>query len=403
MLRTMQKQLRRNPCLTGRRRRTRPQSCTVLALVSLQRTHHGPALGVPFVWRVRRNHPTSPHPTPFLVAACRGAKVKCSRELPCSRCRRLSLVCTPPPTVQRGRPSHHARLAQMRAHGQTASLMQSPSSGTTPFDIKMIPHAFFAPGGVMPGGASANPNIPANMLLSEADPAVFSMPGEQVCSPRFSTQQFAPPNPVGIMGGQPLIFKEHFRNDGSVGGLREVNLQSHMMQATETTGAPQGLQSQQMLGSPQSQPQMMPVQFASPLAVPQPGQMLTLTQRVAMHLASNQLQSRLPPAISNGISQPMSQSASQPVSQPISQQMPQHLQQQISHVGVPPSPSVIGAFNGPGTISSRIESSIKENVPLSGDEILTEVQQMELQYGQAQLSMDALRAQLLRLGVRPCA
>ena len=36
--------------------------------------------------------------------------------MPCSRCKRLSLFCAPPPTVQRGRPSHHARLAQVRTN-----------------------------------------------------------------------------------------------------------------------------------------------------------------------------------------------------------------------------------------------------------------------------------------------
>ncbi|KAL3920708.1 MAG: hypothetical protein SGPRY_005156, partial [Prymnesium sp.] len=47
------------------------------------------------------------------VETCRAAKLKCSRHSPCVRCVRLNLVCTPPPVVQRGRPSHQARLAQM--------------------------------------------------------------------------------------------------------------------------------------------------------------------------------------------------------------------------------------------------------------------------------------------------
>ena len=32
-------------------------------------------------------------------SACRSAKVKCNREMPCSRCRRLGFICKPPPTV----------------------------------------------------------------------------------------------------------------------------------------------------------------------------------------------------------------------------------------------------------------------------------------------------------------
>lgn len=53
-------------------------------------------------------------------SACRAAKVLCNREHPCSRCRRLKQghLCQPPPTVQRGRPSHHSRLLQLRNHNQ---------------------------------------------------------------------------------------------------------------------------------------------------------------------------------------------------------------------------------------------------------------------------------------------
>ena len=49
-------------------------------------------------------------------ATCRTAKVLCNRELPCARCRRLNIghLCKAPPTVQRGRPSHHSRLLQLR-------------------------------------------------------------------------------------------------------------------------------------------------------------------------------------------------------------------------------------------------------------------------------------------------
>ena len=49
-------------------------------------------------------------------ANCRSAKVLCDRHLPCTRCVRLNIgdSCEAPPTVQRGRPSHHARLLQLR-------------------------------------------------------------------------------------------------------------------------------------------------------------------------------------------------------------------------------------------------------------------------------------------------
>ena len=49
-------------------------------------------------------------------STCRASKVLCNREQPCSRCRRLGVghLCMPPPTVQRGRPSTHSRLLQLR-------------------------------------------------------------------------------------------------------------------------------------------------------------------------------------------------------------------------------------------------------------------------------------------------
>ena len=33
-------------------------------------------------------------------STCRAAKVRCDRQIPCSRCRRLGTVCKPPPTVR---------------------------------------------------------------------------------------------------------------------------------------------------------------------------------------------------------------------------------------------------------------------------------------------------------------
>lgn len=35
---------------------------------------------------------------------CRNSRVRCDRNLPCSRCTRLGVACYPPPTIKRGRP-----------------------------------------------------------------------------------------------------------------------------------------------------------------------------------------------------------------------------------------------------------------------------------------------------------
>ena len=59
------------------------------------------------------------HRRPALCcAACRTAKVRCDRLLPCARCVRLQLECAPPMPVQRGRPSR-LRLMQRNLEQQT--------------------------------------------------------------------------------------------------------------------------------------------------------------------------------------------------------------------------------------------------------------------------------------------
>ena len=65
---------------------------------------------------------------PRPCATCRSAKVLCDREQPCSRCRRLGHMCQPPAFVKRGRPSHLSRLLQLRNHGAPAPEDLSPIS-----------------------------------------------------------------------------------------------------------------------------------------------------------------------------------------------------------------------------------------------------------------------------------
>ena len=60
-------------------------------------------------------------------SACRIAKVRCDREVPCSRCRRLGFLCKPPPIVPRGRPSHHSRLLLLRGHDRKSEVVAEPS------------------------------------------------------------------------------------------------------------------------------------------------------------------------------------------------------------------------------------------------------------------------------------
>ena len=59
-------------------------------------------------------------------AACRLSRVRCNRMFPCSRCTRLGLECKQPRKVQRGRPSHKARLVSPPATSNPAPGPVSP-------------------------------------------------------------------------------------------------------------------------------------------------------------------------------------------------------------------------------------------------------------------------------------
>ena len=67
-------------------------------------------------------------------AACRLSRVRCNRMLPCSRCTRLGLECKQPRKVQRGRPSHKARLVRSLATSNPA-----PGSLTSPTAARLSP------------------------------------------------------------------------------------------------------------------------------------------------------------------------------------------------------------------------------------------------------------------------
>ena len=91
-------------------------------------------------------------------SACRTAKVRCNREMPCSRCRRLGFTCAPPPTVPRGRPSHYSKLLQLRDAPGGAAASQDPAQ----------PAGAFTPGLAIVGGAAGEAPSPVPPGTSEA-------------------------------------------------------------------------------------------------------------------------------------------------------------------------------------------------------------------------------------------
>lgn len=94
-------------------------------------------------------------------AACRLSRVRCNRMFPCSRCTRLGLECKQPRKVQRGRPSHKARLARAQLQAQQA---QAEAHNTMAQVHALTTHApgpfSMHPGMVGAHGGGARPPLP---------------------------------------------------------------------------------------------------------------------------------------------------------------------------------------------------------------------------------------------------
>ena len=101
-------------------------------------------LAPPSLMTLQLQHPCAP---------CKASCVKCSRTLPCDRCGRLGMVCTPQVRAKRGRPSllHQPRSLSPVIRGQhqggspppwsTADQIQPPPSVPRP----VIPQPIFQP------------------------------------------------------------------------------------------------------------------------------------------------------------------------------------------------------------------------------------------------------------------
>jgi len=72
---------------------------------------------------------------------CRLSRVRCSRELPCGRCKRLGLVCKIAPAQQRGRPSKQARVIKMLAQAQQAQQAETQQEQTKAFEVAAMAQA----------------------------------------------------------------------------------------------------------------------------------------------------------------------------------------------------------------------------------------------------------------------
>ena len=118
-------------------------------------------------------------------SACRSAKVKCNREMPCSRCRRLGFICKPPPTVPRGRPSHHSRLLQLRAHENAAAARETAAAAHETASI--LTAAAALPEGVPAGGGGE----------------AAARPPPLACGGGISTGSSSETIPAGEVGGPP--------------------------------------------------------------------------------------------------------------------------------------------------------------------------------------------------------
>ena len=132
-------------------------------------------------------------------AMCRAAKVRCNREDPCSRCRRLGLECRPPPTVPRGRPSHHSRLLQLRGHAATTNEYAAATIGSHVTPMIVAGEADAASGLAAVAAARA-----AAMAASGGEAAIAAMAaGSHVVHQLEASAAAASLQPSGMPPQQP--------------------------------------------------------------------------------------------------------------------------------------------------------------------------------------------------------
>ena len=113
-------------------------------------------------------------------AGCRATKVKCDRELPCSRCRRFGIVCVAPPTLASGRPRAYVPPASRRvavaARRDAAVLDSTPETAAVSLAASLAAHGLRleAPASATetPAAAADVSSVPA---LSPASSVVMAM------------------------------------------------------------------------------------------------------------------------------------------------------------------------------------------------------------------------------------
>lgn len=129
-------------------------------------------------------------------SACRLSRVRCNRMMPCSRCTRLGLECKQPRKVQRGRPSHKARLARAQLQAQQAQVEAQHTMAQVHALASHAPGPFSL--GVMNGAPpGARPLAPPGMWPAMSPPMAQDVNG-------LASHGDLPPPPPGMMTHERL-------------------------------------------------------------------------------------------------------------------------------------------------------------------------------------------------------
>ena len=311
-------------------------------------------------------------------ATCRAAKVLCNRELPCSRCRRLKIgdTCAAPPDVQRGRPSHHARLLQLRHHQekQQQEAEAAERRAMQAMEAKDSNEATEA----KEAGETRHPPTPTPIIQPSAPPQTsdaidasvmeiatqaylaVAPPAAPVAAPVASTS--VPASTPGTMAGDaiypsaPSCSSIPMLHPSPASGV--VPMHAAAAAPTPDVAAP-------LLGWA----------GASSATLSSASMMLVPTSASAQHSFAGPLAGSL-------VGSPAMPSCAGPLSRALSS---------------PPSDMSEG-----GSANASASASVHGDSAVSVDELNRIAQQAVAAQKYAQRNVDALRAQLLRMGVQPC-
>lgn len=142
-------------------------------------------------------------------APCRAIKLKCDRNYPCGRCKRLGLVCKTPPTVSLGRPRRHVRMPGIggSAIADTTLLSKDLPRNAAPTSVAAAPVSVAVPPVAVdaaPVSVAAAPVSVTAAPISVTATATAVESGTPDRAPSLAVPTMVSPLSVGPPSARPL-------------------------------------------------------------------------------------------------------------------------------------------------------------------------------------------------------